>query len=1111
MVFNIIIFIIILIILTLILHHSKSYKEGFFDFPDADHNTFVDDSAAKYNQLTNTINLIDPAIPVSPDSASAFKIALGGLSAKPTSTVYNIAAKNDYMIPDNIPNTFQQAKSCEAAGTSCSAFDDPTFAAQCGMSFDNKAIGSDGKPHIGGLYVSPDDRQKQMDKANDVLSTGGAPYDPYKVYQPTLGKSKRGTFALNKDQCVVVKEKVDCLAKQTFSSPNCTQCYTSQNFARVGPETQRLPATVYFVGNGNISVGPQNAGAAHNYTADELAQINSGKSENAVCEATAGQQYQAGFGIIPQCGGAYCCANVPFAMITTLNANTPVSMPIMANSEGTTFHIAVETTDGSLPYVAGFIQGQTPRGTFNLDLMSLVDKDYTSGKRPKINGTTTINGFKSFVFIPSANNKVTLNGMIPFSFLSIYDGDALTCDNGPIVTQAASATFLESDPCYGKANKPGNYKIDCLQTRWVELGGTQQGTGYPGNQAAADLLQKDANGQPLDIDTIVNNLAPKMTAALTGKDASGKDLSLPDWNTVSMYATGIPINTPCDGGFPDGGPLTQECLSYLYLNQGVTSHIGGTYTLAPSSMASMKGQATPNTYCQPGAGIDPATPAGLKFGQGLGGINAVKQTYDQINRTANDNTLSNDKRSTAVQQCYGVNLDAITSGKTTGPTQVFAVGPGYNYTQAQAQGVCSQYGAQVATTAQLQDAQSKGADWCFTGWVSDSNTAMYPITTSTEAGCGNGTSGVIQWNTGNGNAGVNCYGPKPGIDNFPENTIMPFSQTAWDYNPNAPATPPAPKGIFTVIAGGGTDPNIWYADSNLAQPTMPWNQIPGGLQTISLAPQGFIFGTNSGGYIFYLAQYNKYPGGWTNVPGSLHQISTDGINVVGTNINNNAYAAKVSDALAGRWTTLPSVLTKIVTFKNQYYCLGLDQHIYYLTSPSAQWIQTLTSGVFKDIAIDNGVVLLVGTDSVLYYSDSNLFSASGQYQQVPNQPTKFNTISLSNGSIYAIDTGGAPWFTPDYTSGSWTKVVGAGQVAPSHRIINSKLTTQKAYGNNGTVTCSTYCAGTGGSSWNGELPTSWNGSICVGAGGGVPDCNSGFNYVAGQTYCECAPSGTGWN
>lgn len=72
----------------------------------------------------------------------------------------------------------------------------------------------------------------------------------------------------------------------------------------------------------------------------------------------------------------------------------------------------------------------------------------------------------------------------------MYDGDALTCDNGPIITQAASAVFLESDPCYSKDNKPGNYKLECLQDRWMQLGGTTEGTGYPTSREKADAIQK---------------------------------------------------------------------------------------------------------------------------------------------------------------------------------------------------------------------------------------------------------------------------------------------------------------------------------------------------------------------------------------------------------------------------------------------------------------------------------------------------------------------------------------------------------------------------------------------------------------------------------------------
>ena len=879
-----------MIILTLILHYSKSFKEGFFDFPDVNHNVYVQSSQAKFNELTNTINLLDPAIPITPDTASAFKVALGGLETNPNRDTYNLKGKSNYQTPSDMPNTFQQAQSCEAAGTTCSAFDDPTFAANCGMSFDKKGIDASGKPHIGGLFISPTDRKQQMDRAENVLSTGSPPYDPYKVYQPTLGKSKPGTFALTKDQCVVVKEKIDCESKQTFSSPNCTQCYTTQDFARVGPETPRIPSTLYLFGSGVVTVSSQN---------------------NSIT--------------LPE---------------NNLDPNNPTTIAIPGDAEGTTFQINVKSPN-NIPniYVAGFIQGQTPRGTFKLDLMSLVQSDLVTNSKPRINGSITVSGFRCLSLVPGMKQtSMNLSCLMPFSFLSMYDGDALTCDNGPIITKAASATFLESDPCFGKANKPGSYKLECLQTRWVELGGTPQGTGWPGNQAAADKLQKDANGNPLDIDTIVDNLAPKIISALTGNDPNGKPLSLSEWNDLSMWATGVPINTPCDGPNKDTGPLSKECLSYLYLNQGVNSHIGPTYSLQSTQIASMKGQDTPNTYCQPGTSIDPNTPDGFKFGQSLGGINAVKQTYDQINRMANDNTQMNANRTQAVQQCYGVTLDLMSSPKKPGPTQTFWVGPGYDYTKDQAPQVCAKYGAQVANSNQLQEAFKYGADWCASGWVSDSDYAMYPITTrGGVAGCGRGSPSIVTWTPDTNKAGVNCYGPKPSIDDYPENTILPFSETLWDQ--------PAP-------------------------------------------------GTTT-----YSTTKNGYP-------------ETSG------------------------------------------------------PQPSC------FSGLSPQQAQDN----------------CN------------------NLGSMCAGFSYAVDGSGNGCYKGNLNGGFNANPAYIGYIKSPQPV-----TQQKTYGNNGTVSCNTYCGGTGGGPWNNELPKEWNGAKCVGVSAGIPDCNSLFTYVPNQTYCVCERTNTGWN
>ena len=107
-----------------------------------------------------------------------------------------------------------------------------------------------------------------------------------------------------------------------------------------------------------------------------------------------------------------------------------------------------------------------------------------------------------------------------------------------------------------------------------------------------------------------------------------------------------------------------------------------------------------------------------------------------------------------------------TMAPTTVPPsmEVYQVPGGYDYKYSQAEGVCNQYGASVATSAQLSNAQSLGAEWCSAGWVSDSLTAQYPMQSS-QPGCG--SAGINNYitatsaNDTNTSASVNCFGTKP--------------------------------------------------------------------------------------------------------------------------------------------------------------------------------------------------------------------------------------------------------------------------------------------------------------------------------------------------------------
>jgi len=547
----------VVVILLLLLTWGRRGIEGFADAL-AKHTAFVEESQKKLNPLTNLVNLTQPVAPVGEKTAQQFYDATYHLEAKPTSGSYALKTDTVYEVPSELPTGLQRAIGCQNAPKTCAAFDKPEFAQHCGMSFDKQGIASDGSPHIGGMYVSPDDRAYQMGAANKVVEERLPPYDPYRVYQPSIGTAKPGSFALTKDQCVVVKEKIDCQEKQSFNSPNCTQCWPSQGFSRVAADSPRLPSVLYLAGKGTIMIESRDEPKLVRFDMKGIA----------------------------------------------LNPTTPYRLDLPANLEGKTFIIHVAADNRKPTYLSGYLEGDTPRGKYKIDMNILIAKDLELGTRPRMSGMSRVQGFRCLSFVPGPKKKtMRLSCMMPLSFLDIYDPEAIYCDNGPLVTKVESATHIESDPCYAKGNAVGNYKLECLQSRWIGMGGTIQGTGYPNTQAKADALQKEG-GKGLHLDDIMERLGDKMMEAITGKRMSGAAMTIPEWNDLSMWGLGIPIKSPCDGLQKDEGPLTDACLNYLYRNQGSGTHIGNTYTLPSNQMASLKeGFATadpvPSTFLYP--------------------------------------------------------------------------------------------------------------------------------------------------------------------------------------------------------------------------------------------------------------------------------------------------------------------------------------------------------------------------------------------------------------------------------------------------------------------------------------------------------------------------------
>ena len=686
----------------------------------------IEDGQSRFNKFMDIVSLANPQIPLTPVTASAVDGATNSLTSG------GGGVTPPFKVPTAPSANLGIAQSvCEVVTTpDCSAFQTPAFAANCGISFDIKGKDSKGNPHRGGLFLSAEDRSSQ---AQQAASLGLAPDDIRFV--PTFGQARKGQFAVDAPTCQVLQESIQCKTTRDLTAPHCTQCFTSSEFHRVDPSTPRIPPT-----------------------------------------------------LVVQTNATSLTINGTTVPVT---ADTPMTPSLPPLTEGTplVIHVAGPVANSSNPalYFAGYISTPTIQGTFNLDLNALLSTDTVTGYRPRLQGTSqlSLNGASPvacFNLVPQpGSSTMNLTGLLPFSFLDPSQYDARSCDNGPFVTQTASATFLNSDPCYDPAHsKPGAYSTTCLQQLFLGFGGTAAGTGYPANDTAAQQLNLTPTGTPRSLTDIGTLLSTMAVQAATGM-SNGQELAISDWNAASMFMTGTPVTSPCQNQ-PLNGPLAAECLTYLYTNGGASNptdkSTGPTYSLG--SAYATRDACGNAVYCTTDGTLNPATAAGLKAGQAAGGIPAVQKLYDTAHKTANDNTLTNAQRRPALQQCYG---DVLVN---TNP-EVFWVGSssatnGYAFTQDQAATTCASVGAVVATTTQLTDALNAGAQWCSTGWVVDDTTnkvlpsGQFPMQASGVPACG--SAGINTYGGAAGgpaSIGVTCYGSKPDSSNVPSGlTVNPF-------------------------------------------------------------------------------------------------------------------------------------------------------------------------------------------------------------------------------------------------------------------------------------------------------------------------------------------------
>jgi hypothetical protein len=557
----------------------------------------------------------------------------GNLGNSTAPTMGTLPANNTIGSDDkygNIPldtrstGLFDLVKTCEVVNTTdCSAFDDPKFSANCGMCLDlgpsdGPALNSDNKAAVGGRVLLADER-KQAESGvtgfnpNKSVSTGILP-----DYIPTLGTCpvpKR--MASNKGQCMRIKREMACQKNANYDQANCSQCYGDGNYSIVDPAITP-----------NVFTG-------------------------------AGTLVLFGEGILEFVEGSY---QTKSKIILSKMNGVRIALK---GPEMTRLSFKVDAVDESSPpvYIAGYLTGVTASGDFTVDLLRIILNDAVTGRKPLTGGSIAADGMQMIKMIAGfGQTTLSLQGVTPFSFVDPYTMEAATCNSSPYVTTSAAAEFLASNPCYKKGSGPGKYSLECLQNVFLSNGGLQSGKGYPSDSKTAGFLMSESNGKFRSLDEIANFIYPIALISATGVSISGEKKDIKDWSAASLFCTGKEILTPCDTYGKDTGPLSEDCLAYLWDNMGSLNSLGGTYSgISMAKSLFNLGNSNQNSrFCQRTGTMSPLdangkkNPVALAYWKKQGGVVAVKAAMKVIHDMANnDDYLTDEDRGPYITQCYG--------------------------------------------------------------------------------------------------------------------------------------------------------------------------------------------------------------------------------------------------------------------------------------------------------------------------------------------------------------------------------------------------------------------------------------------------------------------------
>jgi len=797
----------------------------------------------------------------------------GVLGSSANSILSTVGVPSNFPLATGPTDLSAVIKKCEAVKKiDCAAFDDPAFTQDCGVCLE---IGqnSDKVPTQGGLVVLPSDKK---------AARQGVPEGVIPSYSPTIGSCPADRLVTTKAECQKLQRQLQCEKNSTYDLPGCSQCYSTTEYTIVDPSTS--PGVI--AGSGVIRV----------FGIGNLSFIGDGFASK---------------------------APIPLSETTPYNIN-------VRGKESTRIKLTVTIPSNSdpgnptIPYISGVIAGPTQSGQFELDLRRIILNDEVTGRKPRSDGNkTTLKGATMTKMAPGfGQDKMILSVIVPFSFADPSMQEATKCKDAPFITTQASAEFLQSDPCYKKGSGPGKFSLECLQGAWITNGCTERGKGYPGDASTASVLMANQDGSLRTLNEISDYIYKMALVTSTGADETGKKQSIENWSKASVFCTGRAITSPCDTPTKETGPLSPDCINYLWNNEGgksiggIKNPIGPTYTGSAYSLF-QKGMGL--RFCQETGSLAPSkSKENVAYWQKYGGVSAVKNQMNNLHQAANAQLAADDKLAPHFRKCYGDIEFAKPPTCASSllpvsfiPKQDTVLASNIQMTQDYILSMDITPGGSVGFWGSIIHFTT-GPDCCALGhrapglWFAPGtiDTFALHIGNSNEGGWAARPSGMPFAVGKRSRLIITCKGQNITVQ--VDDKTYNYTHTGYRYSGK----------INTVY---GSDP--WYPAANCSvenvclqtlgntTATLPawietakaggWRVMDGGLSNITISDGGIIYGVNSAGNIY---RRDSISTPWRQLPGGLSQIAAaDNNTVIGVNSGKGIWKGNGN----GAWTNIP--------------------------------------------------------------------------------------------------------------------------------------------------------------------------------------------------------------